>query len=75
MEKENFTAAITQEANLYIAECLELGIISQGKSIQESLVNLEEATSLYLEEFDSPRLGTTFITSYKAEKKGAENYA
>lgn len=36
---------------MYIAKCPEVGTISQGKTIEESLKNLKEATELYLEEF------------------------
>jgi len=46
-----FTAVIHQEDNLFVAECKELGTISQGKSPKKALVNLKEATELYLEEF------------------------
>ena len=34
-----------------IAECQEVGTVSQGKTIEEALKNLKEATELYLWEF------------------------
>ncbi len=34
---------------MYVAECYELGIASQGYSIEEAINNLKEAAELYLE--------------------------
>jgi predicted RNase H-like HicB family nuclease len=31
-----FTTLITKEGKFYVAECLELGVVSQGKSIEEA---------------------------------------
>jgi len=36
---------------LYIAECPEVGTVSQGSTIDDAIDNLREATELYLEEF------------------------
>jgi predicted RNase H-like HicB family nuclease len=46
-----FNAMIKKESGMYIAECIEIGTVSQGKTINDALLNLSEATSLYLEEF------------------------
>ncbi|MCY7362974.1 MAG: type II toxin-antitoxin system HicB family antitoxin [Ignavibacteria bacterium] len=46
-----FTAIIHKEENIYVAECPEIGTVSQGYSIKESIENLKEVTELYLEEF------------------------
>ncbi len=46
-----FTAIIHKEENMYVAKCAEIGTVSQGHTIEESLTNLKEATELYLEEF------------------------
>lgn len=45
------SAAIVKEDDLYVAECPEVGTVSQGTTIEEALANLQEATELYLEEF------------------------
>ena len=44
-------AILTKEEDMYIAKCPEVGTISQGRTIEEALENLKEATELYLEEF------------------------
>ncbi|MCA1675931.1 MAG: type II toxin-antitoxin system HicB family antitoxin, partial [Actinobacteria bacterium] len=44
----NFTAAVHQEEDWYVAQCLEVDVASQGRSIPEALSNLAEAVELYL---------------------------
>ena len=46
-----FTAVVYKDGKLYVAECPEVGTVSQGTTIEEALANLREATELYLEEF------------------------
>jgi len=48
-----FTAVINREEAWYVAHCLELGVVSQGKSIEDAKANLQEAVELYLESFGS----------------------
>lgn len=43
------TIVINKERNWYVAKSLELGVVSQGKSIEEAEKNLKEAIELYLE--------------------------
>jgi predicted RNase H-like HicB family nuclease len=51
MSVRRFTAVVHQEENLYVAECPEIGTVSQGTNVKEAVANLKEATELYLEEF------------------------
>jgi len=51
MQAATFSAVMHKEGLLYVAECPEIGTVSQGSSIEEALANLKEATELYLEEF------------------------
>ena len=48
---KKFTAVIAKEENWYVAHCVELGVVSQGKTIEEAQANLKEAVELYLESF------------------------
>lgn len=48
-----FSTIITQEGKWHVARAVELGVVSQGKNVQEALKNLREAVELYLE--DNPR--------------------
>jgi len=45
-----FTTVIIQEGKWYIARCVELGVVSQGKTIKQAQDNLKEAVELYLED-------------------------
>ncbi|HIH37311.1 type II toxin-antitoxin system HicB family antitoxin [Candidatus Woesearchaeota archaeon] len=46
-----YTAVIRREEDMFVATCPEIGTASQGKSVDEAVANLKEATELYLEEF------------------------
>ena len=48
---KKLTAVITKEENWYVAHCVELCLVSQGKTIEEAKANLKEAVELYLESF------------------------
>ena len=41
---------VHKEEELYVALCPEVGTISQGETIEKAVLNLKEATELYLEE-------------------------
>ena len=47
------TVIITREDRWYVARSVELGVVSQGRTIEEATRNLHEAVELYLE--DLPR--------------------
>jgi predicted RNase H-like HicB family nuclease len=48
---KRYTAVITKEEKWYVARCMELGVVSQGKTIVEAQANLREAVELYVESF------------------------
>ena len=64
------TAVLHQEDDLYVAECPEVGTVSQGHTIEEALANLREATELYLEEFPILRVGKPLLTTFEAAVSG-----
>ena len=49
MKTQTFTASISQEGELFVAQCLEIDVASQGKSEDDAINNLKEALELYLE--------------------------
>lgn len=53
MEYE-FTTLIHQEGKLFVALALELGVASQGYSVEEAKNNLIEAVELFLEDEKEP---------------------
>ncbi len=60
-----FTAIVHKEDDFYVAECPEVGTASQGKSIEEAVKNLQEATELYLEEFPLKETQHPFLTTFE----------
>jgi len=64
--KRTFTAVIYKEEDLYVAECPEVGTVSQGYTIEEAVANLKEATELYLEEFPLPQVTRSLLTTFEA---------
>ena len=66
MALHTFTAVIHKEDDLYVAECPEIGTVSQGETIEEAIANLREATELYLEEFPLPQTSKPILTTFEA---------
>lgn len=65
MQTRTFAAVIYRDGNLYVAECPEVGTVSQGCTVEEALENLREATELYLEEFPLPGSSRPLITTFE----------
>lgn len=61
-----FTAVLHKEEDLYVAECPEVGTVSQGYTIEEAVANLREATELYLEEFPLREVTRPLMTTFEA---------
>lgn len=64
----NFTAVIEKDDDMYVALCPELDVASQGDSVEEAKVNLQEAIELFFEhaseeEVETRLKGDVFITS------------
>ncbi len=65
MTKHVLTAVLHKEEDLYVAECPEVGTVSQGATIEDALANLKEATELYLEEFSLPETTRHLLTTFE----------
>ncbi|MBI4872112.1 MAG: type II toxin-antitoxin system HicB family antitoxin [Candidatus Riflebacteria bacterium] len=50
-------AVVRKGETHFIAECLELPVVTQGRDLQETLLNLQEAVSLHLAGEDLEQLG------------------
>ena len=66
MRVGTFTAVLHKEDDLYVAECPEIGTVSQGKTIEDAVASLREATELYLEEFPPGEVGRPLVTIFEA---------
>ena len=60
-----FSVVIHKEKKYYVAECPEVGTVSQGKTFEEAIKNLKEATELYLEEFPLKKISKPFISFFE----------
>jgi predicted RNase H-like HicB family nuclease len=65
--RRTIKAYISSGETHYVAECLEIGVVTQGKTLDETIANLKEAVALYLEgedpaEFDLEPNPTLLIT-------------
>ena len=65
MTKQTLTAVLHKEEDVYVAECPEVGTVSQGSSVEEAIANLKEATELYLEEFPLPEITRPLLTTFE----------
>lgn len=59
------TAVIQKDEEMYVAKCPEIGTVSQGKTIEQALKNLKEATELYLEEIPVKKAGKPILTTFE----------
>jgi len=66
--RHSIKAFVHKGENYYVAECMEIAVVTQGKTLDETMTNLQEAVALHLEgenlaDFDlapSPSLLVTF---------------
>jgi predicted RNase H-like HicB family nuclease len=55
--KDTIHAVVVRDQGVYVGECLEIAVVTQGRTLDEVVSNLKEAVSLHLEGEDLPRLG------------------
>lgn len=61
-------AVVRRSAEIYVGECLEVAVVTQGRSLDELVANLQEAIQLHLEGesletlglSESPRIAITY---------------
>jgi len=72
---KTLSVVLHKEEDMYVAECPEVGTVSQGKTVNEAVGNIKEATELYLEEFpmqigEKPIITFFEVEQYAGVKKG-----
>jgi len=65
MTVKTLTAVLHKEEDMYVADCPEVGTVSQGVTVEEALANLKEATELYLEEFPLKDVEKPLLTTFE----------
>ena len=59
----NFNVIIQKEENWYVAKCIDNSVTSQGKTIEEALLNLKEALELFIQNEEPVEPKEIFITT------------
>ena len=63
------------EQSGYVADCMDLPVVSQGRTVDEALLNIREAIELHLADEDPAALGISttapMITTMQLEPLGA----
>ncbi len=50
--RHSIKAFVYKGENYYVAECMEIAVVTQGKTLDETMANLQEAVALHLEDED-----------------------
>ncbi len=69
--QKTIQAVIYKGKTHYVAECVGFGIVTQGKTLDETVANLREAVALFLENEDLQELGLepepAIVVTYEVE--------
>ena len=47
--RHSIKAFVHKGESYYVAECMEIAVVTQGKTLDETMTNLQEAVTLHLE--------------------------
>ncbi len=74
--QQTVKAVVRRGEQFYVAECVEIAVVTQGKTLDETLANLREAVALHLEGEDPARFGLsahpTILVTIELEPAAAE---
>ena len=69
-------ATIRRGEDYYVAECLGIAVVTQGKTLDETVDNLREAVSLHLDGVDPADFGLVqdpwILLTFELELAGAQ---
>lgn len=55
--RQSIHAVVVESEGLYVAECLEIAIVTQGATLDETLAHLRDAVDLYMADEDPRKVG------------------
>lgn len=74
--QQTIKAVVRKEETHYVAECVEIAVVTQGKTLDETLSNLQEAVALHLDGEDAADFGLvanpTILVTMELEPAHAE---
>jgi predicted RNase H-like HicB family nuclease len=56
MKENDLNVIYTREKNWIVARCIEIDVVSQGKTMRSAQRNIKEAISLHIESFGEPQI-------------------
>jgi predicted RNase H-like HicB family nuclease len=56
MKKNDLNVIYTKEKNWIVARCIEIDVVSQGKTMRSAQRNIREAIHLYIDSFGAPQI-------------------
>ncbi len=59
--RDTVHVVLTRERGWYVAECLELAVVTQGRTLDELVANVREAVALHLEGEDPAEIGVVAV--------------
>ena len=69
-------AQVKKGEKYYVAECMEVAVVTQGNTLEETLANLQEAVALHLEGEDLAEFGLVqdpvILVTIELEPAGAK---
>ena len=69
-------AIVRKGEEFYVAECVEVAVVTQGKTLDETVANLREAVALHLEGEDLSEIGLApdpwILLTFELELAGAQ---
>ena len=72
--RDTIHSVVTESEGWYVAECLEIAVVTQARSLDALMVNLREALALHMEGEDPALLGLStaprLLVSYEAAAAG-----
>lgn len=74
--QRNIKAVVRKGESHYVAECVEIAVVTQGQTLDETLENLREAVALHLEGEEPADFGLvsnpTILVTMELEPAGAQ---
>ena len=64
--KLNVVVSRTEDSDLYVAQCVEVDVASQGMTVDEALANVQEALELYFEGEDDVPLPAPAVAELRS---------
>jgi predicted RNase H-like HicB family nuclease len=68
MQLPRLTAVIEKEGDWYVSSCPELGVASQGRTLEEAEAMIQEAVELLLEDADEAEISRRLNRGVKVKQ-------